>query len=229
MLRTLLETEKRRERQAAGAVTSVAVHVVLLAAMCGVSDVEATPRARWIREDTTIVYTPARMAPARDGRRVHRGVSTTAGPMMPQLPALPAPIDIPLGLPDPASALDVIGGQVTSSEILAGPGGAGDRPTAGGPWSDATVDELPRPMREILPRYPDPLRAAGIEGEVVAMFVIDSAGRVDVKSVRILRATDARFVASVVATLRDSRFAPGRVDGRAVATLVQRSFRFAIR
>lgn len=226
MLRTLLETGRKKERRALGALASVTVHVALIAAVCGVSNGIAKPPRDRTPADTTIVYTPA--PPVERAPTDARAGDGTSAPG-PATPTVVAPVDIPTRIPDPAEASVSPDLRVGSAEILAEVRGSGEtRAPHEGAWSDATVDEPPRPVREIVPRYPEALRAAGVEGEVVAMFVIDTAGRVRQESLRVISASHDLFASAVMATLRDARFAPGRVNGRAVSTLVQRSFRFAL-
>lgn len=76
------------------------------------------------------------------------------------------------------------------------------------------------------PAYPPSLRDAGVRGEVLAQFVVDSTGRVDARSFKVLRATHDQFVTSVRASLDSLRYSPARVQGRAVRQLVQESFLF---
>ena len=226
MLRTLLETGRRKERHALGTLTSVTVHVALIGAVCGVGNGIAKPPLNRTPVDTTIVYTPP--PPVERAPSETRAGGGTSAPG-PTTPTLVAPVDIPLGIPDPSEASIATDLRVGSTEILAEVRGDGEaRAPHGGAWSDATVDEPPRPVREIVPRYPEALRAAGVEGEVVAMFVIDTTGRVRRESLRVISTSHEQFASAVMATLRNARFAPGRVNGRAVPTLVQRSFRFAI-
>lgn len=226
MLRTLLETDRRRERHALGTLASVTVHAALIAAMCGVSDGIAKPPRSQPPIDTTLVYTPP---PTVDRTLTRaRGDAGRSGSAA-TVPMIAAPVDIPIGIPDPAEPSFSTDVQVGAGDILAVTRAMGETSApAGAPWSDATVDEPPRPVREMVPRYPESLRAAGIEGEVVATFVIDTTGRARPETLRIIRATHDQFASAVTVTLRDARFAPGRVDGRAVPTLVQRSFRFTI-
>jgi TonB family protein len=77
-------------------------------------------------------------------------------------------------------------------------------------------------------RYPPELKAAGVEGEVVATFVVDSTGRFLDRSFRVIRATDFRFADAVRAGLRTARFNPAMVGGQHVAQLVQQPFTFAL-
>jgi protein TonB len=76
------------------------------------------------------------------------------------------------------------------------------------------------------PSYPDILRQGGVEGEVLAQFVVDTTGRVDVSSFRVLRSTHALFEQAVRSALPRMRFLPAEVGGRKVKQLVQQPFVF---
>jgi TonB family protein len=78
------------------------------------------------------------------------------------------------------------------------------------------------------PRYPDQLRAEGVEGVVLAQFVVDRQGRPDVASYKVLRATRKEFADAVLTALPGMRFTPARKDGREVRQLVQQPFAFAL-
>jgi TonB family protein len=78
------------------------------------------------------------------------------------------------------------------------------------------------------PRYPDSLRTAGVEGEVLVQFVVDAQGVPDVSTFKVLRATRAEFAEAVRLALGGMRFTAARKDGRAVKQLVQQPFMFSI-
>jgi protein TonB len=77
--------------------------------------------------------------------------------------------------------------------------------------------------------YPAELKAAGIEGEVVAQFVVNADGTVDPGTFKVLRATDSRFVAAVKNLLSTMKFDPAVVDGRSVRQLQQMPFTFSLK
>jgi TonB family protein len=79
------------------------------------------------------------------------------------------------------------------------------------------------------PAYPPELMALGMEGLVRALYVVDTIGRVDTTSIRVLYSDDPRFTASVVTALGDMRFRPAKRDGQAVRQRVAQQFRFRIR
>jgi protein TonB len=78
------------------------------------------------------------------------------------------------------------------------------------------------------PRYPDILRSSSIEGEVLAQFVVDTTGRVEVSSFKVIRTSHELFSASVRQALPNMRFLPAEVGGRKVKQLVQQPFVFAL-
>jgi TonB family protein len=78
------------------------------------------------------------------------------------------------------------------------------------------------------PRYPDLLRSANIEGEVLAQFVVDTTGRVDMATVKVLKTTHDLFTNSVKQALPDVKFSPALVGGRKVKQLVQMTFPFSL-
>ena len=78
------------------------------------------------------------------------------------------------------------------------------------------------------PRYPDELRRAGIEGEVLAQFVVGPDGRVDIGSFRVLKSTRPEFVDAVKRALPNMTCKPAMVGGKAVRQLIQQPFSFAL-
>lgn len=78
------------------------------------------------------------------------------------------------------------------------------------------------------PRYPDILRSAGVAGEVLAQFVVDTMGRVEIPSFKVLRKSHDLFEAAVKSALPNMRFLPAEVGGRKVKQLVQQPFVFAL-
>jgi TonB family protein len=78
------------------------------------------------------------------------------------------------------------------------------------------------------PAYPADLQRAGVSGQAVLEFTIDTAGRVDPASIRLVSSTDPRFAAASRQALSQIEFQPARVDGRRVQSIVQMPFMFNI-
>jgi len=83
----------------------------------------------------------------------------------------------------------------------------------------ANLDQVPQPRYQAQPQYPFEMRRAGITGEVVVGFIVDSEGRaVEVYAVR---STQREFEAAAIQAVSKWTFRPGRKGGRAVNTRMQ--------
>ena len=78
------------------------------------------------------------------------------------------------------------------------------------------------------PAYPSDLAAAGVEGMVLATYVVDATGRVDTTSIRILSSDHPHFTASVETALGAMAFRPAKRRGQPVRQLVEQRFRFQL-
>jgi TonB family protein len=79
------------------------------------------------------------------------------------------------------------------------------------------------------PEYPTGLLNARVEGEIVAQFIVDTLGRIELPSFRVVKATHADFLSSVGKTLPKLRYHPAEKDGQKVRQLVQQAFQFYIK
>jgi bla regulator protein blaR1 len=76
------------------------------------------------------------------------------------------------------------------------------------------------------PRYPDSLRVARVEGEVLAQFVVDTLGHPDMGTFKVIKSTHDLFTNTVKASLPNMTFYPALVGGRPVKQLIQMPFQF---
>jgi TonB family protein len=96
-------------------------------------------------------------------------------------------------------------------------------------FSVLEVDEMVERYGEsAAPVYPRDLLAVGAEGLVQAIYVVDTAGRVDTTTIQVVQSDDPRFTESVRTALGQMRFRPARRAGKAVRQQVQQQFRFRI-
>lgn len=138
------------------------------------------------------------------------------------LPPLPVIEPIPGGAEDPALAPI---GPDSHVGIPVDPWGPGN----GAPLPDSLAQERPELLAAPQPVYPALLREAGVEGVVVVQVVVDTIGRAEPGSVRVLQHSEVGFDASAIAAIRGARFRPARVWGRPVRVLVQVPVAFKIR
>jgi hypothetical protein len=94
------------------------------------------------------------------------------------------------------------------------------------PWTRTPRPEFNRVWRYPIGAYPPSMAAANARADVFASFVVDTSGRVDLSSVRVLPGSDPRAVAALPATLRALRVRPATRGGRAVPQRVVQSIRF---
>jgi len=76
------------------------------------------------------------------------------------------------------------------------------------------------------PRYPESMRKSGIQGEVLAQFVVDTLGHADMSTFKVLRSNAVEFTNAVRATLPQILFVPAELKNRKVKQVVQMPFIF---
>lgn len=78
------------------------------------------------------------------------------------------------------------------------------------------------------PKYPEILRQAGVEGEVLVSFVVDETGAADPATFKVIRSTHELFGTAVKAALPSMRFVPAQIGGKNVKQFVQQPFTFTL-
>jgi TonB family protein len=78
------------------------------------------------------------------------------------------------------------------------------------------------------PKYPPALRSAGVEGQVLVQFVVDTAGEPELSTFKVLRSSHDLFTSAVRDLLPTLRFQPAELGGRKVRQLVQMPFQFSL-
>jgi protein TonB len=97
------------------------------------------------------------------------------------------------------------------------------------PYFEFQVEKQAAPMPDNpRPPYPDMLRSADVEGEVLAQFIVDADGRVEMSSFKVLKSSHDLFTNAVRSVLPSYRFFPAEVGGRKVRQLIQMPFVFSL-
>lgn len=229
MFASLVESRPRRQRGTGGMVASIVAHAAVIGLAVQVTAGRAgTPPAAPVE----VVHLPVPASPRQSPVQPRGGGAASAGePLsrtaLPPQPGIHVDPSIP-GIPPITAAPDEDLGNVLAGLGGAGPGAAGAGGAGGGSASPG-VDVPARP----LPGNPDPvypgiLRAAGVEGRVVAWFVVDTTGRVERETIRLAATGSDLFAAAVRRALARARFAPALAAGRPVAVLMERAFVFRI-
>ena len=96
-----------------------------------------------------------------------------------------------------------------------------------------TADQVDAPaepvQRELPVGYPQSLYAAGVDGSVIAEFVVDENGQVERETFGIVASSNPLFSEAVRDAVLHTAFTPARRKGAAVRQLVQQPFRFVAR
>jgi protein TonB len=96
-------------------------------------------------------------------------------------------------------------------------------------WSVDRVEDAPMLLSAPPPVYPEFLRRAGVEGRVVVAAVVDTLGRAERPSVRVVESAHAGFEGPARDYVLCALFRPARVHGRAVRVLVRIPIDFKLR
>ncbi len=101
------------------------------------------------------------------------------------------------------------------------PGGNGDGRAADQVYAEATVDEPAAIVSAPPLEYPPALRQAGLQGRVTVQAVIDTLGRAEPASLKVIARPNTAFDQSARAYVLHAVFRPARVKGRAVRVLIR--------
>ena len=233
MFTVLLESRAAHARRLGSTVASAILHGAILAGAVALTLPDrgnATPPPRDV-SPVKYVRFPSRERASATPLPAHSPPSPLSRPDFPSI----APPDVtPIALPavdvGPALAPDqlLIGGG-SHSAAPAGASALGPALGSGDAANASAVDRAPRTLGRVEePRYPARLRAAGIEGVVMAEFVVDTLGRAELDGLRFPVSANPLFDASVREALARYRFQPGEIAGRKVRTRVQLPFEFRL-
>jgi len=230
MFNTLVESNAKMVRRARGTIFSFLAHYGLILALIYTSAQAESVNERPKPEKVAFVE------PVKDRLQKEDVLPPeliAAPPPLKSVATLVAPIEIPTVLPD----IDLTQRHTDPNDFI---GKGPPRVHAASPDSTVGADassayhesQVERPVmlapNSATPAYPDVLRQAGVEGEVLVSFVVDTTGRVEVSSFKVLRATHEFFATAVKNALPRMRFIPAELGTHKVRQLVQQPYSFAI-
>jgi TonB family protein len=91
------------------------------------------------------------------------------------------------------------------------------------------VEERPEILSGPRLIYPDLLRAARIQGRVIVQAIVDTTGRAEPASVKVIQSPNPGFDQSAMDYVMKALFRPGRIHGRAVRVLLNLPIDFSIK
>jgi protein TonB len=232
MFDTLIES--RRQRDVKSALSNSAISIILHAILITAAVYATLHAGEVAREQVRVV--DVRMQAKQEHKaepKKQEEIHTTA-PEVKGFQTLAIPTNIPVDIPPPSTnmrfdAADFSGvGQ--EGGIAKGVEGRPTQIVQDQPYLEAVVEERPEVEAGscIQPRYPEILRQAGIEGRVLIEFVIDTLGRAERNSLRIINSQHQLFEAPAREAVLSCRFHPGKIQGRSVRVRVQQPINFQI-
>ena len=232
MFNQLLESKAKKERMAGGTMFSIVLHTVLIGgavyatARAGVKDEKAKAEK--------IQFVEMKKEPPKVEPKEPPPKEVIVKPPPPKgFQVLRAPVKIDIKIPE----ID-LSKAVTNESDFSGKGvkgGTGSGVVGGtGPVTNQTYFEfqVEKPAEMLQdspkPKYPSVLESSGIAGEVQAQFVVNSSGKADMDSFKVLKSTNELFTQAVKNVLPRMKFSPAMIGGKPVNQLVQQSFQFAV-
>ena len=234
MFDNLLESRHKKQRSLGSTFFSVVFHGGLIGlAVVATSDVGKAALKEEREEKVDFVEIKKEEPPPEVQPPPPEVVHTPPPPKGFQI--LTAPVNIPDVLPE----IDLTK-SVTNEADFSGKGAVGgtSKGVVGGVAQPVQSDQpywdfqVEKPAQWIQgtgpPTYPEMLKSAGVQGSVLATFVIDTMGRAEMSTFKVLRSPQKLFTDAVRNALPRMRFLPAEVGNRKVKQVVQQEFAFTI-
>jgi protein TonB len=230
MLETLVESRRRRDVRSllSNGALAVLAHAVLIT-MAVYATASAGSLGRTLLVSHPVSLPPSKPRPPRPEPRPER---VPAPPVHRNL-TLPIPIEVPRFIPPPSPDTPFDPADFRGLGDPAPVVGRDSVPPVRRVrewYALDVVEERPEvvPGTCLAPRYPELLRQAGLTGSVVLEFVLDTLGRAERGSLRVVRSAHPLFEAAAREAVVTCRFRPGRIRGGAVRVRVQQPVDFRI-
>jgi len=139
-----------------------------------------------------------------------------------------APTDIPTNIP-PINLQEHFDPKDYTGTGVEGGIGTGIVPSSDQVFMESVVEERPEVLSGPSLVYPDLLRQAGVQGRVIVQAIIDTSGRAEPQSVKIIQSPNPGFDQPARSYVLRALFRPARVHGRAVRVLVNLPIDFKIK
>jgi protein TonB len=226
MLETLLESKSRTSRSAGGTAVSITAHTLLIAgALYATAQARVEPAHSLLPVRTIFFPLPHPAVPTPPADPAHSIQSNG-----PRLMFVEPNLDIRIPSVEMSNVISRASdfGPTTIGPTGGSDGESGTVPTGGTFRADQVERQVAVMPGSSPPRYPEALRSAGVEGQVVAVFVVNETGRAEADSIRFSHSDNRLFEDAVRESLRRMRFVPAEIGGRKVRQLVQMPFVFTL-
>jgi len=140
----------------------------------------------------------------------------------------PVQLDVPLKGFQTVVAPEVIPTNIPPVNLQEKFDPTGIVPTGNEVFMEAIVEEKPSVLSGPQPQYPELLRQAGIQGRVMVQAIIDTTGRAEPPSLKVISSPNPGFDQPAKTYVLKALFRPARVHGRAVRVLINIPIDFKI-
>ena len=234
MFDQLLETKAAKQKKSGGTIISIVLHTILVVGAIYATDKAAEALEKPKEEKVVLTETKKEPEPEKpkEQPKPQEVVAQVAPPKGFQVPV--PPVDIPDVIPDvdlSKKATDEadFSGKGVQGGIAKGVEGGTGPVISDQPYFDFQVEKAAAAIPGSgSPAYPEMLKSSGVEGEALVQFVVDTTGRAELGSFKVLRASHDAFGQAVRSALPRMRFLPAEIGGRKVRMLVQQPFAFAL-
>lgn len=235
MFNNLLESEAKKTKRSGSSIVSLVIHVGAVAAMVVATANAGQQMMEEKTEKVEFVEVKKDEPPPEPEKAPPPPDVVAAPPIAKGFQVLQAPDIIPLEIPDIDLSRAVTDEADFSGKGVAGgiakgvEGGVAQVPQGDTPYFEFQV-EKPAAMAAGSNQmvYPEMLRSAQVEGTVLASFVVDTAGKADMSTFKVLKSDHELFTNAVKNALPRIRYLPAEVGGRKVKQLVQQPFVFSL-
>ena len=224
MFDNLIESKRKADKKKAfglGFVSLVGHSVLVVLAV--IATLTAGQAATDMSVDTTMVFLnqeekkpPEEQPPVLDIPQL-KGFQTVV-----------APTDIPTNIP-PINLQEHFDPKDYTGTGVEGGTGTGIVPSSDQVFMESVVEERPEVLSGPQLQYPDLLRQAAIQGRVLVQAIIDTSGRAEPPSVKVIASPNPGFDQSAKNYVLRALFRPARVHGRAVRVLINLPIDFKIK
>jgi protein TonB len=239
MFNNLIETNAKKSRSIGGTLMSFIVHGGLIA-LAVVATAQAGQQAEKPKDEKVeFVETPKDEPPPPEPE------PERAPPPPPDVVAAPPPpkgfqvLQAPVEIPDVIPKIDLSKRAIDEADFSGkGVAGGTSKGVEGAPpapivdnnqtYFEFQVEKPVVSLNNVAPNFPSMLQSQGVSGQVIAQFVVDTTGRVDVSTFKVIESSHDLFSSAVKNALPRMRFQPAEVGGRKVKQLVQQPFVFNI-
>lgn len=220
----LIESNRKADPKKAfglGFVSLIGHSVLVLAAV--IATLTAGQASEDVVVDTTMVFLNQ-----QEEKKQEEQPPVLEIPQLKGFQTVVAPTDIPTNIP-PINLQERFDPKDYSGTGVEGGIGTGIVPSSDQVFMESVVEERPEVLSGPALQYPDLLRQAGVQGRVIVQAIIDTSGRAEPPSVKVIQSPNPGFDQAAKTYVLRALFRPARVHGRAVRVLINLPIDFKIK